>query len=209
MKDLIGKKFGKLTVVSFDHLHVTPNGSKKPKWLAKCECGGEIVTREESLQQGKTMSCGCLQAEAHAKHGHSTRSGRTNTYQCWMDMKARTMNPKHRSFANYGGRGIKVCDRWLEFPSFLEDMGENPGPGYSIERTSNDGNYEPGNCRWATRREQDRNKRSTVMISFEGETMCVSDWERKLGFSEGVVGIRLRSGWPIPKALTTKQRQKP
>jgi hypothetical protein len=138
------------------------------------------------------------------KHGHSG-SKRTPTYVSWKSMKNRCLNSRLKCWMRYGGRGISVCDRWLNsFANFLNDMGERP-PGTSIDRKDNNGNYEPGNCKWSTRLEQGRNsfRPNAKLIEFGGKSMCSTAWDRHLGFREETVRKRLAAGWSVEKALTT------
>lgn len=163
LKDLVGNKYGRLTVVSR-----AENRGSKAAWLCACQCGGYSTTTTTSLNSGKSRSCGCLQREeqsaritkSNTRHGHN-RAGAGNqspTWHSWSSMKKRCNLNSHVSYPSYGGRGISVCSRWSSFENFLEDMGERP-PGKTLDRIDVNGNYEPGNCRWATASEQQRNKR--------------------------------------------------
>ena len=118
-------------------------------------------------------------------------------------MKTRCVNPEFPRYPDYGGRGIKVCDRWLEFENFLADMGPKPGPGYSIDRIDNDGHYEPGNCRWATTVEQSRNRRDNVMITRGDRAQCLIDWCDELGLDYKITQNRLMAGWTVDRAFET------
>jgi hypothetical protein len=162
---LVGQRFGRLTV----HAKAFSKFPGGIYWLCDCDCGNQIVATSGHLQNG-TRSCGCGKRErlkalaparlqANLRHGHASRKQASSIYRRWHEMIQRCNNPNHQSFKNYGGRGIKVCDRWLEsFQIFVADMGEPPD-GMTLDRINNDGNYEPDNCRWATRAVQNRNQR--------------------------------------------------
>lgn len=129
----------------------------------------------------------------------------TPTYRCWLDMKQRCNNPRSQQYKNYGARGISVCDRWMEsFDNFLLDMGEKP-IALTIDRIDNSKGYSPDNCRWATKRDQSRNQRTTVLITFNGLTMCRRDWAKKTGLHETTIQYRMNAGWDIEDCLSTKK----
>lgn len=138
------------------------------------------------------------------KHGHAARGAMTEIYMIWLTMRKRCSNPKSNGYARYGGRGISVCQRWDEFNNFIADMGERL-PGKTLDRKDNDGNYEPSNCRWATRKEQSANSTLTKQIVFNGETKSVRQWEVSLGLGQGALWHRLKNGWSLSKALSTKK----
>ena len=201
-KDLTGKKFGRLTVVSCAGRNIR----KQAMWTCRCSCGNEKVIAAFNLQQG-TKSCGCLQKESvrtfSRKHGYASKVARPAIYTAWRSMIDRCYYPRLAAYKNYGGRKIKVCRRWRHsFVNFLADMGEPPTEKYSIDRIDNNGNYEPGNCRWATRIEQQRNKRTNRMLTFNGETHCSAEWNEKLRLPHGTITRRLFSGWSVEQALS-------
>lgn len=154
-KDITGQRFGRLIALeqrgSIDG-HVL--------WMCHCDCGASPICRYGNLIHENTKSCGCLKHDTAAtlKHGHKRHGQRTPTYNSWRGMLARCGNPRNNRYINYGARGIVVCERWLRFENFLTDMGERPC-GLSIDRIDNNGNYEPGNCRWATASQQTANQR--------------------------------------------------
>ncbi len=158
------------------------------------------------VRNGYTQSCGCLRSAGNRRtHGQSqvNHSKPTRTYVAWLNMKARCDNTKHTGFHNYGGRGIRYCERWLSFEAFHADMGDCPANG-TLEREDNSGNYEPGNCRWATHREQCVNKRTNRYIEFNGETLAMSQWADRLHLPYMTLFHRLKRGMPLERALQSK-----
>lgn len=195
-EDLIGRKIGRLLVVE---LADAPDG--KRAWHCRCECGRVTRTRQHELLSGRAQSCGCGRREKllsrNTKHGKS----RSKTYGIWASMLSRCNVQTDKGFYKYGARGIRVCERWHDFINFRADMGECP-TGLSIDRIDNDGNYEPGNCRWATPKEQARNTRRNVFLEFDGQKRCVSDWAQRIGVAESTLRVRVRMGWSADRVLT-------
>lgn len=161
LEDLAGQRFGRLVVVS---LHPIRSKSGETLWECLCDCGKETIVFAGNLKKGDTRSCGCLHREtlSKAKTTHGMRN--SPEYGIWNSIKCRVLNTGDQAFKSYGGRGIKICERWLKFENFYSDMGRRPSSNHSIDRKDNNGNYEPGNCRWATRSEQSNNTRRNVMI---------------------------------------------
>lgn len=199
--DLSGKTFHALKVLEFAEVR-----SGRSHWRCLCECGAEAVVDGSKLTNGHTRSCGCLQrkqsAEANSTHGHARVGQQTKEYQTWANMMKRCHNADCPDYAGYGGRGIKVCERWHEFESFLADMGAAPTGTHSIDRTNVDADYSPANCRWATPTEQARNKRNSVFIEAFGQTKTLAEWAESLGVDRRKIHKRLKLGWPAEKALT-------
>lgn len=162
LQDLTGQAFGRLSVLGFAGRRKAP-GKTRIYWLCLCECGNKCSVEASKLKSGHTQSCGCYQseraAEAKTTHGGASRKGRHRLYRLWRGMLERCSYAKHSGWKYYGGRGIRVCDRWKNFVLFLEDMGESFREGLTVDRKDGNGNYEPSNCVWATRKEQAMNKR--------------------------------------------------
>lgn len=194
--DFIGRRFTRLTVLEFVGYKDLGNRTR-PQFRCLCDCGTEVIRLYGGLHTGVTKSCGCLHRERRTKHGGTG----TKVYAVWRAMHERCVNPKVRNYPNYGGRGINVCERWKDYAAFRDDMGPRPDGG-TLDRINNDGNYEPGNCRWATQREQMNNVRKNVRLTFRGETRTVSEWARRLGVTRDRLYWRLKTGWPIEEALT-------
>lgn len=193
--DLTGKTSGRLTVIGL------PNDydSRHPKWLCLCSCGTKKLIAGSSLSGRSSQSCGCLRREGTAqrltKHGHANKNKTSKTYSVWVGMMQRCENKNIKNYKDYGGRGINVCEKWHRFEGFLEDMGNSPD-GLFLDRKDNNGNYELSNCRWATRQEQNSNKRTNVFITLSGISMTIADWGRKLQVSQITIARRMRSGCP-------------
>ena len=188
--DISGHKFGRLTVVAYSH-------GQRAMWRCSCECGSSCIVSGKNLRRGETKSCGCLRFVSRATHGHTRKHQLTPTYQSWRSMR-------YRRHKDYGARGITVCVRWQGrdgFANFVADMGERPA-GMFLERKDNNGNYEPGNCRWATRGEQAANRRTSVLLTHAGETLCLTQWARRLGLTP--TGLRGRlDRLSVEEALST------
>ncbi len=204
-RDLTGQRFGRLVVKCLA-------GRDKyggALWMCICDCGNITTPYGSSLTTGDTRSCGCLSRELTAKRGHSSAThGMSNSkvWKAWKMMRQRCANPNNKNYSDYGGRGIKVCDRWNSFDAFLADMGEPPTPDHTLDRINTNGDYEPGNCRWSTMKEQCNNRRSNRVIVYLGESKTMTEWAEKFGMRDNVLLKRLKSGWSIAKALTTPVR---
>lgn len=178
-------------------------------YLCRCDCGTERYVNNTTLWHGRSKGCGCTRLAAMSakalKHGGGRRSGRTPEYLSWQAAKQRCTNPNNAGYADYGGRGITMCDRWLhDFAAFLADMGPRPSPDHSIDRIDNDGPYAPDNCRWATHLEQHNNTRQNHLMTFNGETHTLAEWARLVNISVLTVSGRINTQkWSIEAALTT------
>lgn len=198
--DLTGQKFGRLTVIELEG-----RGDHCTWWKCLCECGKQLRVRSHLLRAG-SKSCGCLRP--NLIHGHNRVGQRSPEYAAWDNMRARCSNPDRSEFHRYGGRGIRVCQRWIDgdgvrsgFEYFLADMGHRPSKDHSIDRVNNDGNYEPQNCRWATLKEQRRNMSSNRLIELEGRKMTLVEACEQLGIKYHSVRQRLYRGKTFEQAI--------
>lgn len=166
------QRFGRLVIIEYINsktVHV------------KCDCGTEKTVQYGHLMRGVTTSCGCLRAEMLSERRSTHKRTDSREYRAWCNMKARCYTPGTIGFARWGGRGITVCDRWKNsFENFLADMGECP-KGFTLERVSVDGNYEPANCKWASFKEQQNNKSDNVLIDYDGRRQTIAMWADEIG----------------------------
>lgn len=200
---IAGTRFGRLLVKEEIF------GRRLRHYLCECDCGTEKIVRRDHLLETRVRSCGCLlresAARSHWRHGESSRQNRTVEYATWVKIKCRCQNPSDISYENYGGRGIRICDRWSDsFESFLADMGRRP-KNTSIDRIDNNGHYEPGNCRWASIKIQSRNKRTNVMVSHNGQTKTVAEWAEAIGIGYFTLHSKIKRGMTPEQALTNKR----
>jgi hypothetical protein len=198
-KDITGVKFGRFLVVKRDG----SNRDGSARWECVCDCGTRKTVGGRELWRGRTISCGCLNAEILANRARTHGMSGHPAYQSWVEMRTRCHNSSRDSYQDYGGRGIRVCDRWRDsFESFWADMGSTYEPGLTIDRIDVNKGYEPGNCQWATRKQQNRNTRRNMMIQFRGETRCLGEWCELLDLPYHSIYTRLSRGWPVERALT-------
>lgn len=204
--DISGHKYGRLRVIKRDK-----NRKGRTAWLCKCDCGTFVTVLRQSLRSGATVSCGCYMREvtikAHKKHGHSPSSGKSPEYSAWVSMIQRCNNPNSRAYKDYGARGIIVCDEWMSFDNFLRDMGCRPD-SMTLDRIDNNGNYEPSNCRWATRKQQMRNRRNNRILEYNGKKLTLTEWSEETGLTIETIRNRLRLGWDLSHALTVPSDDK-
>lgn len=166
--NIAGKRYGRLVALSYH----------APKWLFACDCGEQKRIYATNVKRGLTMSCGCLNRKLCSERKDNITHGKSLTpeYKVWQGMHQRCGNPNDKSYSDYGGRGIIVCERWHAFENFLEDMGVRPFKGASLDRKEVNGNYEPDNCRWATYVQQARNRRDNLRIEAFGKSGCLADF---------------------------------
>ena len=196
-QDLTGQKFGRLKVLGF---------AGNRHWFCRCECQNVTKIQRCNLKNGHTKSCGCFNIErikeTQTTHGNTANGNMSLTYNTWKNMLARCQNHENPYFSDYGGRGIKVCERWQKsFENFLEDMGERPN-GLTLERNDNELGYYKENCRWATQIEQANNRRSNRILTFKEKTQTMTQWSVETGISPATLSYRINNGWAVERALT-------
>jgi len=207
------KSYGRLRTIGPKFLLPNAKGKRIPFQVCVCDCGAFVICRTNQLRPEGTASCGCLKRQVDRdkcirmsyKHGEASRANPSPEHATWADMRKRCRNPRSTHYRHYGGRGIRVCDRWQGengFVYFLEDMGRKPSPAHSIDRIDVDGDYCPENCRWATAREQESNKRNSVYITAFGKTLWLPDWAAETGISTDTIRYRIKQGWNPEVALT-------
>ena len=201
IENLVGKRFGRLLVIE-----KAPSRKSNPYWKCLCDCGKEKEVLNNLLHTGRTKSCGCyikewLKSYAHSRKQDNPKS-HTRMYKIWEHMKTRCLSPNNDRYHSYGGRGITICDKWLKFDGFHEDMKDSYSDSLTIDRINNDKGYSRDNCRWATNDEQANNKRSTVKLTFNGETKALKEFCQIFNINECTLRSRIRRGWNTERALT-------
>jgi hypothetical protein len=184
-----------------------------------CSCGNKKFIIAQNVRSGNTKSCGCIIKEILGKRnveqkdimlGSRKKVTHHVEYNAWHSMKSRCLNPSCRNYHRYGGRGIKVCEKWMySFSDFFKDMGERPTELYSLDRVDNNGDYCPENCRWATRQEQANNTSTNVLLELDGRSMTITEWGRETGINSSTIRYRVKKlGWSTKRALTQKPRKR-
>lgn len=201
---LVGRRFGYLTVLKREGAIPRPHGkrsSSQPTWRCRCICGQEIVVRGDHLRAGRKKSCS-LNGHFFARDINAVS---TMERQSWNNMLQRCYNPKSNSYKYYGAKRVRVCRQWKNnFQQFLADMGPRPSAKHSLDRYPDPhGNYEPTNCRWATKRQQALNKRDTVKVLWKGEMMPLAEFAALIGVNARMISKRIERGWDIEHAMTT------
>lgn len=207
MSVAIGDRYGRLTVIA----RLDRRGHSR-YWACQCDCGNMKQVPSGNLLSRGTVSCGCYFREhisrVNATHGETRCKDKSREYTAWAAMVGRCHDPNDVGYKNYGARGIFVCDSWrYSFDNFLAHLlatiGRSPGRGYTLDRIDNDGNYEPGNIRWATYRQQNRNKRNNRILVIDGTAKTMTEWSEIAGLSIGTIHHRVKIGWPDKDAVFT------
>ncbi len=204
-----GDRIGRWTIVACASAVRSPRARVRPRWLCRCDCGSEKLVLAQSLilasrsSRGGSRSCGCLAVARTTRHSHTAGGRPTPEYTAWLAAKKRCENPRNASFGNYGARGISMCADWArDFGAFLRDMGPRPSPTHSLDRIDPDGDYAPGNCRWAAPEVQARNRRVTRWYLFEGEQLVLGELASRLGITRDQARAlerrRALPAWRIP-----------
>jgi hypothetical protein len=195
--DISGEKFGRWTAIK--RVGTKAGGAL---WLCKCDCGKIGEVRSNALRSGKSKSCGCYNLDVrrevcvkrNTKHGHAKRGNKSRAYKIWDNLKLRHHKKSYRD--------VGICPRWAHFQNFLEDMGEPPSPKHTLDRINNTEGYSPGNCRWATMKEQQNNRTNNRIIIAFGESRTLQQWSEEFGIDGRTISARIQRGWPVEKALT-------
>lgn len=208
----IGDQFGRYVVIAKDKLirYSNHSSTSNQTWLCRCDCGKIVTVRQSNLVTGHSKSCGCWSNELKSQRRTHGESNKTKEYSIWLGIRRRCCEETYHAYGNYGARGIKMYEPWrVSYKEFLNyvlvNIGRCPTLWHSIDRINNDGNYEPGNIRWATAMEQSRNKRINVWIEFNGKKMILQDWANEYGILSDTLAWRLKHGYKIEDALSQRK----
>jgi len=189
------------------HEKIITGKQRLRKAIFQCECGNKIITRISAVIHGKVQSCGCKRTNSLLKRITKHSKHLSSEYVSWESMKQRCLNPKCKSYPNYGKRGILICERWINsFQNFFDDLGTKPSKNHSLERLDVNGNYTPENCIWGTKFQQDRNRRSNVIINYNGESKVLLDWARQFNIPYQTISRRLKNGMSVEDAFTKQYK---
>lgn len=196
--DRSGETYGRLTVVNRDGYM-----GDQAAWQCRCSCGNTVKVASYSLGSGETQSCGCLQRERAADSSRTHGRSDSKEYRTWQAMRTRCTNENRDNYSHYGGRGITVCDRWMDsFEAFYSDMGPAPSEDHTIERNDGNGHYGPGNCRWATQKEQMRNTSRSVFVNWQGRSITLVELSETVDVSYDLLQARIARGWSVEDAVS-------
>lgn len=202
--DITGQRFGRLVAIERSQNVARTNAPSRPAWLCACDCGTRKVVSKACLISGLAKSCGCIRREVVSAKNTSHGMSKTPEYISWGQMNRRCHDMSNKNYKDYGGRGISVCEQWRHsFENFFSSMGRRPTIKHSLERKDNSLGYSPGNCKWATRREQSQNRRGRRYLSAFGTTLPVEDWGHKISVRPKTILARIdRLGWPVSRAVS-------
>lgn len=197
IKDLTNKRFGKLVVLNFNSI----SKSKHSIWECKCDCGNKCLSYSTNLIRGVASSCGCIKKSVLGKNTTKHGLSKTRIFKIWAGVRKRCLNEKCQSYHNYGGRGIKICERWNDFYNFYNDMINGYSDELTLDRIDPNGDYTPSNCRWVNHQAQANNRRNNVFICFNGETKTIAQWSNITGVRRNAISYRIKHGWDLKDAL--------
>lgn len=201
--DLSGRKVGLLTIIR----RGTDNPKGVPRWICRCDCGNETMSSGQSLREGKIESCGCKRDERSAVRNKERAVhglAHTRVWRIWQQMKQRCLSPATTTYVHYGAKGLTVSDRWMDFQKFLEDMGQPPTEKHTLDRIDGTKGYSFENCRWATMKEQNNNRKDNHILEFNGQSLTIAQWADKLGLKAPTIYARINVyKWSVKRALTT------
>lgn len=205
-KNLVNRRFGRLTVISQADDYIYPNGKRRTQWLCKCDCGEVVAIEQYNLVSGNSKSCGCLNNELVKTRSITHGDRYSRLYRIWSNIKSRCYNPNASTYSNYGGRGIEMCAEWRdsysEFKTWALKNGYKDKSEFTIDRIDVNGNYEPNNCRWSTPKEQANNRRNTLILNSDGEAHTLSEWADIMGIKYHTLYARVfKLGWALDRAL--------
>lgn len=210
--DMAGQRYGRVLVLEFSH---RDKKLRQTKWKCLCDCGKVVILNGKTLRSGKSKSCGCYRSDLKrelayklGKRNITHGCTKTSEYLVWINMHNRCYKEKDCSYKYYGAKGVIVCDRWKEFTNFLEDMGNKPDSNYTLDRINPYGNYTPDNCRWVTKKDQQRNRREHKLLTHNGKTQCISIWAEEVGLTTNCLWRRIDNGWSVEKALSKPTRKR-
>lgn len=208
--NLSGQAFGCLVVLNEVDPRRHPNQRLTRYWSCRCACGNVIEVSQDNLRHGHTASCGCNKKAAISLANRTHGQRKSRTYKSWLCMKQRCSNPNNAAFKDYGARGITICKAWEHsFEQFFADMGQCP-PGHGIDRIDNSQGYSKGNCRWATHKQQNNNRRTTLVLTFAGRTQTLLEWSEESALQRSTLWNRLMAlKWPVERALTEPVHTRP
>lgn len=206
-QDLTGRVYSRLTVIRWSHRIAKNSTNVTHFWMCQCSCGSPAKpVATSALRTGRTVSCGCNKREKATRHGFCTndavKAAGPSPHKAWAGMKGRCLNPKAKGYKNYGGRGIKICEKWIEFEGFYEDMGPTYEKGLKLDRRDNNGDYTKENCQWVTHKQNCNNTRGNRTVEWRGLTRTIAEWSDATGLEWQTIAGRIEAEWPLDDVFT-------